>query len=111
MKNIISVRSHFSKEQIENLLDCAGNGSTYWCDNNLMYTSKVEKVLSGGAVSIMDTEANKHYWLDLNLIKRGLTIMSKKERKHFADFLKDDCDQITGDVFLQCCLFGEVKYS
>ena len=43
-------------------------------------------------------------------IKRGLTVMAKKERKHFVDFLNEDYDETTADVFLQCCLFGEVIY-
>jgi len=37
-------------------------------------------------------------------------VMAKKEPRHFADFLKEDYDETTGDVFLQCCLFGEVIY-
>jgi len=111
MKNLtISVRSHFSKEQLENLLDTAGRGASYWCNNNLEYPSKVQKVLSGESVSIMDIEKNKHYWLNLKAVKRGLTTMAKKESKHFADFISEDFDQTTGDIFLQCCLFGKVIY-
>jgi hypothetical protein len=30
--------------------------------------------------------------------------------RHFADFLNEKADAVTGDAFLQCCLFGEVIY-
>src|SRR3990167_8672156 len=81
MKNLtISVRSHFSKEQLENLLDTAGRGASYWCNNNLEYPSKVQKVLSGESVSIMDIEKKKHYWLNLKPIKRGWKRWLKKSQ-------------------------------
>lgn len=40
----------------------------------------------------------------------GLVIMATKYPAHFADFLAENDDAITGDVFLQCALFGEVVF-
>lgn len=48
--------------------------------------------------------------LDLAAIRRGLAIMAKLEPKHFADFLNEQYDATTADVFVQCCVFGEVVY-
>lgn len=50
------------------------------------------------------------YYLDMNSIQLGLEIMSKKYPKHYADFISERDDADTGDVFLQCCLFGELVF-
>ena len=40
----------------------------------------------------------------------GLTIMAEKYPKHWADFLEEDGDNDTADVFIQCCVLGDVVY-
>lgn len=45
--------------------------------------------------------------LDLSAIERGLNVMSSKYRNHWYDFRTKNDDMITGDVFVQCCIFGE----
>ena len=40
----------------------------------------------------------------------GLQIMAEKYPRHFSDMMHENDDAITGDVYLQCCLFGEVVY-
>lgn len=40
----------------------------------------------------------------------GLRIMAEKHTNHFTNLINDDADAETGDVFLQCCLFGEIVY-
>jgi len=48
--------------------------------------------------------------LDIAACMTGLKVMAEKYPRHFADMMADNDDAITGDVFLQCCLFGEVLY-
>ncbi len=50
--------------------------------------------------------------LNLRSIQRGLELMaaSKEYAHHWRDFIAEDDDQTTADVFLQFCLFGEVVY-
>lgn len=55
-------------------------------------------------------EEAKRYRLDLEAIARGLRIMAFAYERHFSDFMAENDDATTGDVFLQCCLFGEVIY-
>ena len=113
----LSVRIHVKFEDIESLLYSAAEGSKYWADSNqLGYESVVKQALrpkkDGQPVAIKDLEDEPIvYLLNLEKIKKGLTVMAKKERKHFCDFISENADMITADVFLQCCLFGEVKYS
>jgi hypothetical protein len=73
-------------------------------------------VSPGGALIIVDKEEEdkdnrvKHR-LDLNSLERGAQIFAEKYPRHFADFMNENDDAITGDVFLQCCLFGEIVYA
>lgn len=66
----------------------------------------------GGAVMVRDTEDedSEPKRLDLDSIQKGLKIMAKKYPRHMNDLLNDNDDAETGDVFLQCCLFGEVIF-
>lgn len=50
------------------------------------------------------------YTLDYMAIQKGLEIMAEKYPSHWADFVGGNDDADTGDVFLQCALFGEVIY-
>lgn len=128
----ISVKVPITKKRISDMLCCAFEGGSnywYWIDKFIkppvlgwQYDPKqVFKHLDyplndGGALIISDKEddspakSKKTYKLDLISITRGLHVMAEKEPRHFADFLSEDDDATTGDVFLQCCLFGEVIY-
>jgi hypothetical protein len=48
--------------------------------------------------------------LDLGTIRNGLQVMADKYPNHWHDFINDNEDATTGDVFLQCCLYGEVIF-
>ena len=64
-----------------------------------------------GAVYLEDIEDNnKLYKLNLKSIRKGIAVMIKDYPTHFGDFMADNADAITGDVFVQCCIFGDVKY-
>lgn len=60
--------------------------------------------------SVPEDEDGKRYHLNLEAIQKGLEVMAEKYPKHFADLLQENDDGDTGDVFLQCCLFGEIVY-
>jgi hypothetical protein len=46
---------------------------------------------------------------DLASVERGLAIMARDYPRHFAD-IATDADATTADVFVQCCVLGEVVY-
>jgi hypothetical protein len=50
------------------------------------------------------------YRLDLESIEEGLPVMAAKYPRHFNNFITECDDSETSDVFLQCCLFGEIIY-
>jgi hypothetical protein len=66
----------------------------------------------GGAVMLSDSqgETDDIWTLDLPSIKKGLVVMATKYPKHYRNFLKEQSDAETGDVFIQCCIFGELVY-
>jgi hypothetical protein len=55
-------------------------------------------------------DRGKEYRLDFKAIENGLKIMAEKYARHFDDFINENDDSATGDVFIQCCLFGEIVY-
>lgn len=110
-KITISVRTHIDIEDIKDLLDSASRGSNYWADASILaYESGTRRALTLTGVQIDDNEDEQVCTLNLAKIKRGLTVMAKKQPSDFADFIAGNGDNNTGDTFLQCCLFGEVKY-
>jgi len=71
----------------------------------------------GGAIIVSDFHGNDddeegmtETKVDLEQLQKGLMIMAQKYPKHFSDFMNENEDADTGDVFLQCCVLGELVY-
>lgn len=76
----------------------------YW------HPCQIIPLVEGCAVIIRDIEADKLHKLDLKAIHKGMEVMQSKYPKHFADFISNDYDANTGDLFIQCCIFGKIIY-
>lgn len=102
-------------------------GSNYWChidefheppkiafrwDSKNLYKHVDYPLNPGGYLLISDPEDGEgdQHRLDLNSLQNGLRVMNAKYPEHWRDFMAEADDATTGDVFLQCCLFGEVIY-
>ncbi len=48
--------------------------------------------------------------IDRDRLKVALNLMSQKYPRHFADFINENGDADTGDVFLQLAVLGDVVY-
>lgn len=116
--------------RIQDLLCCAlEGGSNYWymieefheptsmpirTDEREVFKHLDYPVNPGGSLVFSDLEEGhkkkERFTLNRQSIEKGLTIMADKYPRHFADFQAENDDAITGDVFLQCCLFGEACY-
>lgn len=72
--------------------------------------------LPGCAVIIEDAYERKGkkpgptYRLDRDALLNGLRIMADKYPFHFAAWINENDDAITGDVFIQCCTLGDIVY-
>lgn len=128
----ISVKVPITKQRISDLLCSAfEGGSNYWytidqfikppklewqTDPEQVYRHLDYPLNEGGALIISDKEddepvkSKKTYRLDLESITKGVQAFADKCPYQFSQFLNDNADAITGDCFLQCCLFGEVIY-
>jgi len=49
---------------------------------------------------------------DLNeqTIANGLSVLARDFPNHFCDLLADNGDMHTGDILIQCAIFGEERY-
>lgn len=52
--------------------------------------------------------------LTLDSLTTGIKVMASLKKgeggHHWSNFINDDADAETGDVFLQCCVFGEIVF-
>lgn len=113
-------------ERVQDLLcNALEGGSNYWyIIKKVKYPFKqtkeslkiefehLELPFRGGVLVFGDLEDPKREdtYLTLRTIEEGLQLMATKFPCHFADFILENDDAITGDVFLQCCLFKDVIY-
>lgn len=125
----VQVTVNVSDETIMGLLCSAfEGGSNYW----YMITSYDKRkpkqedpywpsylttpISEDGAIYIDDSATGetphlrKPVRLDRARLQKGLEIMAKDYPAHFADVLAEKDDATTGDVFLQCCIFGSLIY-
>jgi hypothetical protein len=120
---MITVQTKITDEQFKDMLCCAcEGGSNYWIEKvDIESRPKQaeywhESPVYGGhlAFHISEDEPIKDkgsvYKLTKDNLEKGAQIMADKYPHHFADWMNDNSDAITGDVFLQCCLFGEAIF-
>ena len=98
-------------------------GSNYWYFIQEEHGEEAEytweKPFEGGYLMISDIQADdpqlkdKPVRLDLQAIEKGLKLLAASEdyRHHWCDFIRENDDATTADVFLQFCVFGDVVYS
>lgn len=123
-----TIRQTVSDERLAEIL-CSTyeGGSNYWARQDdgkpspyrISETLKTDGGISGALefipgfdVEITDIEDDdeKKYRLTLPILRKGLQIMAEKYPRNFSDILTENDDAITGDVLLQCALFGELVY-
>jgi hypothetical protein len=132
MKDFTIADQTLTREQISDVLCSAfegGSNSWYWIDQFIAPASwdfvSEPSLLPGerhwpcdyplnpgGALVISSTidQERPGVRLELDVIQRGLNILVEKYPWHFANILSENADAETGDVLLQCCLFGEIIY-
>lgn len=104
------------------LVTAREGGSNYWMEN-IKYTKPQKEFtpvdgeeypfadypLNGGTVKITHNDIELHK-LTLEGIERGIAVMAEKYPRHMNDVIIENYDADTADVFLQCCVFGELVY-
>lgn len=120
----IKLEMEIEERRLKDLVSCGFEGGVgYWCvitDYENKNNAKVAfrhidlPFVEGGAVlcEVNDEEDPPTLRLDKAAIERGLKLFSsdKQWKRHFANFIKENEDAETGDVFLQLCMLGDVVY-
>jgi len=131
----VTVQHEISEQRVRDMFCCAWEGgSTDWCQmikSNCTETAAAiivglketgefygcdrpfvegcEVILREADDEIEDKDAET-WVLNREKLIAGLQVMADKYPKHFADFLNENEDAGTGDIYLQCCLFQEIVY-
>ena len=66
-------------------------------------------LVAGGALGLKDDDDGSHT-LTIEDIEKGLSVMKAHYPRQWDAVCWDDADGDVADVFLQCCIFGEVIY-
>jgi hypothetical protein len=119
------------RETLSDLLCCAlEGGSNYWYDRLCIAEAPpgrtrseyrqelmkrdgfwhLETPFDGGVLELRDAEENTVYRIGRDEVEGALSVMWHKHRPHWFNLIEDNFDADTGDVFLQLCCFGEVRY-
>lgn len=118
-------------EMLADLLSTAlEGGSNYWylieftkAPSEVRYSSthngvpRIQDypVNPGGSLTICDQEetdtpGHETWTLDRAALERGMELLHTKFPDRYVSFLSGDYDAEDADVFLQLCLFSEVRY-
>lgn len=119
----------FNVESILNLLVGAWEGgSNYWIESVEIVSSANKETVTivpetyfpffqivpfiGGHLKVtLDEEANNEvHELNLEKIKEAIVLMRTKYNRHYRDWVSQNDDAATSDVFLQLCLFKDVIF-
>lgn len=131
----VDVKLAVPRQRVAQLLVCAIEGGiSYWCERQEFKKKEPEAwepvldagdekpsrwpmydypLLPGGEVSFKADDGSgevKTYKLNLETLTNGLALMAEKCPHQFANFMQENEDAGTGDVFVQLCCFGEVVY-
>ena len=101
-----------------NLLESAMHYSYYWAKITDASEHKVEFTMQrpfakDGYLVFEDVEQDDAFEpvrLDRKALVRGWKVMQADYPRHYKDAIEENDDAITGDVYLQCCLFGKVIF-
>jgi hypothetical protein len=86
-------------------------GDKYWHWSQLIPLVEGCEVLIEDDVQRHEMQSDDYVLsLDREKIQRGLQVMNDKFPEHWNSAHDGGGDGWTGDVFLQCCLFGDVIY-
>lgn len=116
----VTTEIEIKPELVQDLFICAlEGGSNYWysqlCPLKETSTKSTpserlyDDLLTHG-FEIEDKEVGRLHRITPDRIKRGTILFYRDQTKHYNDAVSENSDAITGDVFLQSIVFGEVIY-
>ena len=112
------VKMSFTAERLQDLLVSGFEGGVgYWCRIDGVSPPHLAGVpylkvpfFPNGMLLLRDIVDGKDLSLNREALEAGLAKMCLKYPRHFSRFVNEDEGAETGDVFIQCCVFGEIRY-
>ncbi len=100
MKVVLDV----SEQEIEDLVRMGLGAIAYW--------GQAHRKEDGSFWVYVKEDLGGKRELDLTKrrLKTGIAAMAKHSPKQFGKWLANEWDAETGDIYIQCCLFGEVLF-
>ncbi len=129
----LNMRHNVAPERLNDLIIGAlEGGSNYWYQIDISRSRLVksaefisEQPMKGGKLCIKllepelvdsiptrfyDPRGVAEWYLTAGSALEGLKVMGEKYPRHFSNWLQENDDAETADVFLQCALFGEIVF-
>lgn len=88
-------------------------GGKFQHEDNYFHPAQIIPTVPGCALEIKADCDDAIYVFNLENIQKGLQLMAEGEKadiRHWNDFIEENDDADTADVFMQLALFGEVVY-
>lgn len=88
------------------------NHSNLHCAQSKNMHVYCQPLLEGGSIVVLDQETGGSRKLTFDKIQRGIQVIADKYPHQLGAVLGDSGkqDATTGDVLIQCALFGEIRY-
>lgn len=109
IKDGYSVNIQAEKKYLKNKMAELQIKNPYINHDDIPYSWQVP-IYDFGFISFKEYDEDNTYILDQKKLIKGAKIMAQKYPRHFKNWIEETDDSITADVFLQCCLFGEIVY-
>ena len=120
----ISVPFKIPEERVQDLLITATEGGIgYWCQITSYACSEgkttkdytyphFEVIMDGGRMQITEFEEDDQpkHWIDRTSLTLGLQRLASTRPEDWKDFMKENEDICTADIFIQLAVFNEIKY-
>lgn len=110
----VKIDFQITRDRIDTLMVSAfEGGSNYWIEKAFAVNPSEDfwdEAAYNSGIWVVRSEDQTHSCLTPSMIQRGFQVMSEKYSRHMGDFLSNNDDATTADVWLQCCLFGDVVY-
>lgn len=112
----IKVPITFTAEQIGDLLCTAfAGGSNYWIEEVIPHKvdecTYIHEIPLNRGILYIKTVDNDTVTLTPESLEKGLQVLADNYAWFIAHIINDNADAETADVFLQCCVFGDLVYS
>jgi hypothetical protein len=117
-ENKIHIQVDIDVNRVSNLIETALNHIGYWCEvvgEELPTENFIDMVIGNGKLELNHLDPDNGELIELvvwnrETVEKGLKLMAEKHPYQFAQFMSNQGDMVTGDVFAQLCLLGDVLY-